>query len=77
MLTGADQELPFQLMALLPASTAMQKVVVGQETESTPPPELSMLTSLDQELPFQLMAVPPRSTVMQKVVVGQEMDSNG
>ena len=52
------QALPFQLSALPAPSTAMQDVVVGQETELS---ELaaSIFTGPDQADPFQLSALPP------------------
>ena len=73
ILVGLDQDDPFQLRALLISSTAMQKLVVGQDTELNKPWG-SALVGLDQDDPFQLSALPLQSTAMQNVELLQEMD---
>ena len=73
ILVGLDQDDPFQLRALLISSTAMQKLVVGQDTELNMPWE-SALVGLDQDDPFQLSALPLQSTAMQKLELLQEME---
>lgn len=57
MLCGADHEVPFQETALPPKSTAMQKDVVGQDTDLRAlVPSIS--SPVDQEDPFQENALP-------------------
>ena len=58
MLCGADHEVPFQETALPPKSTAMQKDVVGQDTEKTGMLPL-MFSPVDQEVPFHMAASEP------------------
>ena len=67
MLAGADQEPPFQLSTFPALSTAMQKVVVGQETDDRVP-VLSMFSGPDH--PDGTAAV----TVMENIFVDVSTD---
>jgi hypothetical protein len=71
---GADHPLVFQLRALPALSTAMQKLVVGHETDANWP-EPSIFAGLVQSVPSNSMAWPPASTAMQNVELAHETDT--
>jgi hypothetical protein len=63
-------------MALPLLSTAMQKLVVGHDTElSKLLLPVSICAGVVQVVPFQEMALPLLSTAMQKLVVGHDTES--
>ena len=51
MLSGNDHELLLYVRTLPSKSTAAQKLAVGQETESRPPPLGSMFSGNDHNVP--------------------------
>jgi hypothetical protein len=58
MLLGDDHEVPLKVSAFPSASTASQKVEVGQETALKNPPPGSTLAGDDHEVPLKVTTLP-------------------
>jgi hypothetical protein len=70
--SGGLHEVPFHATTDPAASAAIQKVVVAQEIESSPP-RGSTASSVDQEFPPVIVLAPVPETRMHKLVLGQEI----
>ena len=66
--SAVDHELPFQVRTFPLLSTALQKLVLGQDTDAKPSPFGSMESGADQLEPFQVRTLPLLSTMAQKLL---------
>jgi hypothetical protein len=78
MLVGRDHDLPLYLSALPSKSTAIQKLALVHDTETSPPVESSplvfalpgsALVGRDHDVPLYLSALPSQSTAIQKLLL--------